>query len=172
MQPQFLTLTIGAMLLGAAILFYTITGLIGLLRESVVARLPAVAQQRVSFEQPGTFNLYVEHPRFKTALSHADFSLRDAASGQDVQSWPIVLRTTSSGFATVRISVRGFAVERPGRYELAITGISPDSELSSDALIFMRPYGVPMVVLILGIILGAFCFIGGLVFTALQLAGK
>ena len=127
-------LTIGAIVLGAALLVFTITRLCGLLRESVVARLPAVARQSVSFEQPGTFILSVEHPRFKTALSHANFSLRDAAGARDVRSWPIVLRTTTSGFATVRISVRGFAVERPGRYELAITGISPDSDLSSDAL--------------------------------------
>jgi hypothetical protein len=114
MQLQWLILTIGAMVLGAALLVFTITRLTGLLRESVVARLPAAARQRVSFEQPGTFILHIEHPRFKTALSHAGFSLRDAAGVHEVQSWPIVLRTTTSGFATVRISVRGFAVERPG----------------------------------------------------------
>ena len=172
MQPQWLMLTLGAMVLGAALLVFTITRLIGLLRESVVARLPAAARQSVSFGQPGTFILYVEHPRFKTALSRADFSLRDAQGTHEVRSWPIVLRTTTSEFATVRISVRGFAVERPGPYELVMTGVSPDRDLSSDALIFMRPYGAFLVVLILGIILGAACLIGGLVFTALELAGK
>ncbi len=63
MQPQWLILTIGAMVLGAVMLAFTITRLIGLLRESVVARLPAAARQSVSFAQPGTFILYVEHPR-------------------------------------------------------------------------------------------------------------
>jgi hypothetical protein len=114
MQAQWLMLTIGATVLGAVLLAFAITRLTGLLRESVVARLPAVARQSVNFEQPGTFILYVEHPRFKTALSRAGFSLRDAAGAHDVRSWPIVLRTTTSGFATVRISVRGFAGERPG----------------------------------------------------------
>lgn len=172
MQPHWLILTIGAMVLGAVMLAFTITRLIGLLRESVVARLPAAARQSVSFAQPGTFILYVEHPRFETALSHAEFSLRDTAGAHDVRSWPIVFRTTTSGFATVRISVRGFAVERPGPYELVMTGVSPDRDLSSDALIFMRPYGAFLAVLILGIILSAACLIGGLVFTALQLAGR
>jgi hypothetical protein len=36
----------------------------------------------------------------------------------------------------------------------------------------MRPYGAFLAVLILGIILSAACLIGGLVFTALQLAGR
>jgi hypothetical protein len=53
-----------------------------------------------------------------------------------------------------------------------MTGISPDRDLSSDALIFMRPYGALLAVLILGIIAGAACLIGGLVFTALELGGK
>ncbi len=61
---------------------------------------------------------------------------------------------------------------RTGPYELVMTGISPDRDLSSDALIFMRPYGALLAVLILGIILSAACLIGGLVFTALELAGR
>jgi hypothetical protein len=98
--------------------------------------------------------------------------LRDAASARDARSWPILFRTTSSGFSTVRTSVRGFAVERPGRYKLSITGMVPGSDTSRDAIVFTRPYGAALVVLILGIVLGGFCFIGGLVFSALQLAGK
>src|SRR5258708_12293105 len=108
MQPQWLILTIGAMVLGAAVLAFTITRLTGLLRESVVARLPAAARQRVSFEQPGTFILHIEHPRFKTALSHAGFSLRDAAAVHEVQSWPILLRPTPPRFPTLRLSVPCF----------------------------------------------------------------
>ena len=60
MQPQWLILTIGAMVLGAVMLAFTITRLIGLLRESVVARLPAATRQSVSFAQAGTFILYVD----------------------------------------------------------------------------------------------------------------
>ncbi len=165
-------LTLGAMLLGVAVLFFTITRLVGLLRKSIVVRLPAVAEQIVGFEQPGTFILHLEGPRFATALRRASFSLRDAASSRDVRSWPILFRTTSSGFSTVRLSVRGFAVERPGRYALSVTGIEPGSDTSQDALIFTRPYAAKMVLLILGIVLGGFCFIGGLVFTVLQLAGN
>ena len=65
--------------------------------------------------------------------------------------------------------MRGFAVERPGRYVLLVRDIGPAT--AYDALIFTRPYAGTMILLILGIVLGGFCVIGGLVFTVLQLAG-
>ena len=171
MHAQFLLLSIGVMLMGIAILVFTITRLVGLLRTSIVARLPALPEQLVSFEQPGTYILHLEHPRFATALRRARYSLRDPASAQEVQSRPILFRTTSSGFAIVRYSVRRYTVQRPGRYALSITGIAPGSDAPKDALVFTRPYAATMVLLILGTVLGGFCLIGGLVFTALQLAG-
>jgi predicted small integral membrane protein len=172
MQSPFLAFSIGAMVLGVAILAFAVTRLVGLLRASVVARLPAVAEQVVAFDRPGTFILHLEGPRFSTALRRATFSLRDAASGREVRSWRILFRTTTSGVSTVRLSVRGFAVERAGRYALSIAGIAPDNVTERHAVVFTRPYAAAMVLLILGTILGGFCVIGGLVFTILQLTGS
>ena len=165
------TLAVIVMLAGIAILFFTIRGLIRVVRQAVVARLPAVAEQNVSFDRAGTYVLHLEHPRFSSSLRRAAFSLRDAVGAREVRSWPILFRTTSSGYARVRLSVRGFAVERPGRYVLSATGIDPGADASQDALVFTVPYASTMVLLILGIVLGGFCLIGGLVFTALGLAG-
>jgi hypothetical protein len=173
MHLQVLALTLGGMLFGAALLFFTITGLLALLRKSVVARLPVIAEQIVAFEHPGTFILHVEHTRFATALLYAAFSLRDAAGTREVRSGPpILFRTTRSGFTTVRSSVRRFTVKRPGRYELSVTGIDLRNHPSEDALILTRPYVAPMVLLILGTVLGASCFIAGLVFSVLQIVGR
>jgi hypothetical protein len=172
MRPPILALTLVGMLLGAALLFFSVTRLLILLRKSDIVRLPAIAEQIVAFEQPGTFILHVEHRRFAAALRHAAFSLRDAAGTREVRSWPILFRTTRAGFASVRSSVRGFTVKRAGRYELSVTGIDLSGDPSQDALIFTRPYGVPLALLILGIVLGASCFIAGLVFTVLQIVGR
>jgi hypothetical protein len=46
------------------------------------------------------------------------------------------------------------------------------SDVSRVQLIFMRPYAVPRLLLILGTVLGGICLIGGIVFTALQYSGK
>ncbi len=172
MRPPILALTLVGMLLGAALLFFSVTRLRILLRKSVVLRLPVSAEQIVTFEQPGTFILHVEHTRFATALLYAAYSLRDAGGTREVLSGPIQFRTTRSGTTTVRSSVRRFTVKRPGRYELSITGVDLGNHPPEDALILTRPYGSRLVLLILGIVLGASGFIGGLVFTVLQIVGR
>jgi hypothetical protein len=166
-----MALSIGAMLLGIAVLFFSITRLLALLRDSEVARLPAVAEQEVRFAQAGTFVLNAEQPRLGAALSRAQFSLRDAA-GREVPSSAILFRTHRSGFATTSIALREFTIERAGAYRLSITGIDATADASRSAVVFTTPYAAAMVALILAIIFGAACTIGGLVFGSLRYAGK
>jgi len=172
MQPWFMALSIGAMLLGVVLLYFTITRIVLLLRNSEVARVPAASEAAVTFEAPGTYVLHIEQPRFNMAMWSAKFALRDAVNGADVRSSPVILRTTTSGFSTASVSVRYFEVERAGAYRLFVAGIDPASDLSRVHLIFTRPYGAPLFFLIFATILGGMCLIGGLVFTALQYYGK
>ena len=172
MPPWLMALTICATLLGAAVLFLSITRILLLLRESEVARLPAASEAHVTFNQAGSYVLHVEHPRFNMALLHADFVLHDATNGSDVRSSPVIFRTTTSGFSTVSISIRQFEVGHPGVYRLLITGIDTSSDLSRVELIFTRPYAGALFLLIVATVFGGVCLIGGLVFTALQYAGK
>src|SRR6185503_8496297 len=111
MHPGYLILTLGAIVLGVALLFFTITRLVALVRKSVVVRLPVVAEQKVGFEQPGTYVLNLEGPRFSTMFRRVGFSLRDTAGGREAPSSAILFRTTTSGYSTVRLSVRRFDVE-------------------------------------------------------------
>jgi hypothetical protein len=172
MHPWLMALTICAMPLGAAVLFFGITRILRLLRESEVARLPATTEADVTFNQAGSYVLHVEHPRFNVALLHADFALRDETNGSDVRSSPVIFRTTTSGFSTASTSIRRFEVGHPGVYRLLVTGIVPTSDLSRVELIFSRPYAAALVLLIVATIFGGACLIGGLVFTALQYVGK
>jgi hypothetical protein len=172
MNPWLIALTIGATLLGAAILFFSITRIFALLRDSEVARLPAVSQGQVSFPDPGTYTLHIEQPRLNTALLDAQFVLRDPAQSADVRSSPVIFRTTSSGFSTASLAIRQFEIEHPGVYRLFVSGIDPAGDLSRIQLVFTRPYATKLFVLIVCIVLGGGCLIGGLVFSALQYAGK
>jgi hypothetical protein len=172
MQPWFMALSIGGMLLGMVLLYFSITRMVRLLRDSEVARVHAAAEAAVRFDAPGTYVLHVEQPRFSLTMWSAKFALRDAASGADVRSSPVIFRTTRSGFSTASVSVRYFEIERAGEYRLLITGIDPASDVSAVRLIFTRPYAVPLFLLIFGTVLGGICLIGGLVFTALQYSGK
>ena len=162
---------IGAMALGAVLLFFNITGILRLLRESEVAKLPALAEQAVSFAEGGTYVLHIDQPRLNTALLHATFAMRDVGGGE-VPSSPVIFRTRSSGFSTARISLRNFEVPRAGTYLLVTSGIAAGADLARVTLVLTRPYSGALVLRILGIVLGGVCLIGGLVFTSLKYAGK
>ncbi len=172
MNPWFMALTISAILLGAAILFFSITRIFALLRDSEVTRLPAVSQGEVTFDEAGTYVLHIEQPRLNTALLNAQFVLRDPARSADVRSSPVIFRTTTSGFSTASLSIRQFEIEHPGVYRLFVSGIDPAGDLSRIQLVFTRPYAAKLFVLIVCIVLGGGCLIGGLVFSALQYVGK
>ena len=172
MQPWFMALSIGAMLLGAVALYFSITNIFKLLRESEVARVPAAAEAAVAFSAPGTYVLHIDQPRFNLAMFGAKFALRDPVTGADVRSSPVIFRTTVSGFSTASVSVRYFEIERAGSYHLFVTGINPANDVSRVHLIFTRPYAMPLMLLIFGTVLGGMCLIGGLVFAALQYSGK
>jgi hypothetical protein len=68
MHPWLMALTICAMPLGAAVLFFSITRILQLLRESEVARLPAETEADMTFNQAGSYVLHIEHPRFNMGL--------------------------------------------------------------------------------------------------------
>jgi len=172
MNPAFLALSIGAMAIGAVVLLLAVSRLFALLRETEITRVPVVAETPVTFNAPGTYVLHVEHPRLSFALGNAEFALRDAMSAEDVRSSPVIFRTTVSGVSSARVSVRDFDVPRAGVYRLLVKGVDPAADVSHSALIITRPFGAALFGLILAIVFGGFCLIGGLVFTALQYTGK
>jgi hypothetical protein len=167
-----MALSIAAMFLGAVVLYVTIARIFSLLRDAEVARIPAAAEAIVAFSAPGTYVLHVDQPRLGMAMLGANFVLREEASGTDVRSRPVILRTTTAGFSTASVSVRSFDIERAGSYRLLITGLDSGSDLSRVQLIFARPYTAMLLLLIFAIIFGGACLIGGMVFTALQISGK
>jgi hypothetical protein len=161
----------GAALLGAVLVVFSIVRLLRVLRESILARLPAVPKQDVRFAAAGTAVLCIEQPHLSTAFFGVDFAMRDDY-GHDVSSTPIVFRSKVSGFSRVRLSVRAFEVPRAGRYRLVASGIAPGRDMSEAAIVFARPFAGAMVMCILGITFGGMALIAGIVLTSLRLAGK
>lgn len=171
MSPFPIELTITIALLGGALVIYSIVRLLAVIRASIIARLPAVAEQDVSFAEAGRVVLCIEQSHFSMSFAGVDFALRDAA-GREVPSTMIVFRSKVSGFSRVRLAVRAFEIPRAGRYRLIASGLAPGRDLSDAAIVFARPFAAAMVLSILGIVFGGFALIGGIVFTSLRLAGK
>ena len=150
---------------------WSILRLLRVIRESIIARLPAIAEQDVRFAAPGSVVLCIEQPHFSMPFAGVDFSMRDDY-GHDVPSTPIVFRSTVSGFARVRLSLRAFDVPRAGHYRLVASGIAPGRDMSDAAIVFARPFVGAMVLAIFGIVLGGIALIGGTVLASLHFAGK
>ena len=67
--------------------------------------------------------------------------------------------------------MRYFEIPRAGGYRLIVAGLDPAGDYSRVALIFTRPFGAALFLLILVTVFGGMCLIGGLVFTALLYTG-
>lgn len=65
----------------------------------------------------------------------------------------------------------GQAIERPAELTLVVENLAPEVQTEDCALVFTRPYGAALPLLILTIIAGAILFIGGTIFTILSLSG-
>jgi hypothetical protein len=172
MQPGFMAVSIGAVLFGIAVLCFSITGIFRLLRESEVCRVAVASEVAVTFSAPGTYVLHVDQPRFSMAMLGTTFAMRDAVTGAEAHSSPVIFRTTTAGFSRASVSVRYFEIESVGAYRLIVTGINPARDVSGVYLVLTRPYAVPLVFLIFATVLGGASLIGGIVFTALQYSGK
>jgi hypothetical protein len=164
-------LLVAIAVIGAIVLVVSIAKLLAVVRGSVLARLPTLAEQDVSIASPGTVVLCIEAPHFGAHFAGVDFAMRDDA-GREVPSVPIVFRTKVSGFSRVRLSVRSFEIARAGRYRLLAHGIAPGHDMSDTALVLARPFTGAVVGWILGIVLGGIALIGSGVLTALRFAGK
>ncbi len=166
-----LQFTIGTALFGAALLACSIVRLIAVVRTSIIVRLPVLREQDVRFPEPGLVMLCIETTYLDSSFGGAGFALTDF-SGHDVPSAPILFRTKVSSFSRVRLSIRTFQIPRAGRYRLVVTGVPQGRDMSKSALVFARPFAGALVLWILGIVFGGICLVGGIVLSALRLAGK
>jgi hypothetical protein len=137
-SAPWLALSVPTVLPGVWLLFRTSVSLITKLRQSIVLSLPLVPIQTVSFPLDGRLALSLEGRRGSN-LAGLDFDLRDSA-GSAVELHKVLLKTTVSGGARVRLQVRSLILPHDGSYLLNISGMRPDLDLEN-RVVFSRPIG-------------------------------
>ena len=133
-----LAVTLPTLLIGAWMVLRTAVSLVTKLRQSVVLSLPLMPSQTVIFPVKGPLDLYLETRRGSN-LAGLDFRLRDTA-GAAIELHKVVLRTTVSGGARVRLQLRSFVLPHDGSYLLNISGLRPDLD-PENRVVFSRPVG-------------------------------
>jgi hypothetical protein len=144
--------------LAAWLLARTIQSLVRQVGQATIVTLPLAPSQEVSFPQNGAIDLYLEGRRGAN-LSGLDFTLSDGNRRVPLDS--LVIRTTVSGLSRVRLKVRSFELDRPGRYTLDISGIRPGMD-QENRVVFARPIGGVIVTHVMGLVALGIIVIGSL----------
>jgi hypothetical protein len=176
MTRVWLFLTVPVVLIS---IFVCIKAFTRLARPLSDALLTASVSPDVALDFPieGGVALSLEGPRLTTKFRSLEFALIETATGQPVPSRNIWFRFTRSTLHRVRLEYRHFSLPRPGRYRLQVTGVQPNVDYSDCALVFdypltpSSPIFLPFLLTVAGAGLGLAGAIGGIVFSALILAG-
>jgi hypothetical protein len=152
----------GVILLGVLMLALALVQIFRLRRRLVVATLPLIAEQRVSFPAAGDYILNAEGPQFSMLFMGLQYSLADAATGTPVSSFPTIMRAHTSSFTRARIALRRFFVPREGEYVLRVSGMRPDRDASRGRIVFSKAWP-PLAYLWIALALGG----GGCMFVGL-----
>jgi hypothetical protein len=150
-------------IIGPLLILFGVVRFVLLLLRSVVARVPFAPAQQVDLPRAGDYVLWLEAPRFSNATGF-NYSLHEAATGQEVRLFPNVLRSRVSGLVNVRMGVRRFALERPGRYLLQIH-LPPGRDVSRFSAVFSTSFVLAGFLAVMSIIAGVVVLGVGLIAT-------
>ena len=159
------------MVIALAALGMLIAGVIGLMKKSVLLRVPLAERQEVQFAEAGKVVLSMEGPHLSNRFRQLGFEL-SGADGERIEGRQVLFHSRSSGISKARRELLTYDIPRPGRYLLKIAklGEPQDSDVKH-AILFSRPHLAQSIVYVLGIVLASGLFIVSLVFFLLRLLG-
>lgn len=160
--PKWLTpAAIALLVLGALMLAVAIVRILRVRRQLVIATLPLVAEQRVTFPAAGDYILHADGPLLSTYFWGLKYALADAATNTPVNSFPTIMRAHTSTFSRARMALRRFFVLREGEHVLRVTGLRPERDTSAANIVFSKAWPPRAYVwVLLAIAAGIFLFIG------------
>ncbi|MCE5306258.1 MAG: hypothetical protein LLG20_01305 [Acidobacteriales bacterium] len=162
-------LGVPAMVVGLAALGALIVGVVGLVKRSVLVRVPLAQRQEVQFAESGRVSLMIEGPMLSRRFARIDFELT-GIDGDRVIGRRAWIRSRSSGISKARLELLKYDIPRPGRYVLVMNGLGAPRERDAEhAILFTRPHLARTVAYIVGIVLASGVFIASLVFFVLRL---
>jgi hypothetical protein len=158
----------GSLALSLAGLLGLIRSLLRSVRDARIGAYPLLPRQSVEFPTAGPVMLAVEGPRFTSGFRRLGFELR-LPGGASVQGRRVLLRNTTTGLSSVRLTLQRYVLPFAGRYELLVNGLDPQAAgLANHRLVFVAPGMSRRISLVVGITLCAGWAIASLVFLLLE----
>lgn len=161
MVPQWLMALLCVSSLAA--LGLLVRAVLRMLRASRLLDVPLLERQDIEFPSAGRIVLCLEGPRFSPRLGRLQYELH-LPGGAEVAGHRILFRTVTSGVSKARVSLRQYDLPYPGRYELAVRGLTAgDAGAPEHRVVFMRPNLLRTLLLVAGITVSSVLAITGLV---------
>jgi hypothetical protein len=149
---------------GVCMLAFFIKNVVKLEDKNLIASVPLTAEQHVVFNEAGRILLTMEGPFFSTRFKKLSYEMigSDGIAIPGQTTWLRWRSTSLEGRA--RLQLCSFELKDPGGYLLCIRGLgAPQAADVKHRIIFMKPHVLQTMACIVGIILGSFLAIGGLV---------
>jgi hypothetical protein len=151
------------------VLILLIRGMVALVRDSHLVRLPLSEYQEVQFAEAGSVVLSTEGPRLSARFAKASFEL-SGMNGELVPGRRTLFGARTSGVSTVQTEIMTYEIPAPGRYVLRISGLVLAQENDTKhAVVFTRPHMGRIALMIVGSILVFSVFLVSLIFFLLRL---
>lgn len=172
LNKSWLLLAIPGAIVAIVLLALTATSLVRTVRRSVVASVPVLPEQTLTFTESGSYVLNVEGKSFTRAAAGLSFELTKEAASLSIPLHAILVRTKVSSFSRTRLELYRFEIPDAGRYTLRISGANAGTEAGDAAVVITRSFTVTMVLHILALVALGALFVGSLVVTGLVFAER
>lgn len=129
---------VAAIVAGVVFIVLAVIPLVRWFSGSILTRVPITAEQTVFFPEPGQYILYGESSRFSWVFRGLTYVMTDP-SGAEVPNYVCVFKTTVSGFARMRRSLRRFVIQHPGEHRLRVYAATP-RDTSEGTIVFTRAF--------------------------------
>ncbi len=166
-----LWISVPLFVISAALLVYFILSVIRVVKEAHLLSVPVIEQQEIEFTEAGRVVLCTQGPLLSFRFSKLDYEL--TGDGIPVEGRTTWFHSKTSGLSWVRMEMKSYRIQRPGRYVLRIKGLAPGSTPDSEhQIVFMRPHLARSIGYVIGIVLASLLFIGSIVLFFLRLVSR
>ena len=167
MASHWLWFTLPVTAISLIVLPIFIWRLIDIHQSQFVLSVPLRADQEIDIATAGAYVLNAEGPRFSRAFGGLGFRLKDLTDQTEVPLAPTLIPFSSSGMTRSRLSLYGFELEKPGRLQLTVTGITDPSVAEENDLVVTRDRRGGIFSTVLVMVFSAVGLIAGSVLSAL-----
>ena len=168
---MWLLLTVPLFVIGAFGVVRLAMALVRFTRDSIVASLPVVAEQRVVLPASARYSLLMQGKLGERGLGDLRFAVA-AEGGRELRVSPVYMRSHATSLdGTVRLELFSFSAEA-GRHTLRVIGIDPSRDHERNRVVIARSGRGQLVVRIVALVLTSILTVASLVGSLLLLARR